>query len=58
MAKVLKKKAAPFFVNARATLFRDNRAALDELISKSAEFKSESPKARFILMDVYDILSK
>lgn len=58
MAKVLKKKASPFFVNARATLFRDNRAALDELISKSAEFKSESPKARFILMDVYDILSK
>lgn len=58
MAKVLKKKTAPFFVNARAALFKDNQVALDELISKSSEFNSESPKARFILMDVYEILSK
>jgi hypothetical protein len=58
MAKVLKKKSAPFFVNARATLYRDNQVALDNLIKNSSEFPSETPKTRFILMDVWDILSK
>ena len=58
MAKVLKKKSAPFFVNARATLYGDNRVALDNLIKNSADFPSETPKTRFILMDVCDILSK
>jgi len=58
MAKVLKKKPSPFFVNARATLYRDNQVALDTLIKHSSEFPSETPKTRFILMDIWDILSK
>jgi len=57
MAKVLKKKYGQFFVNARATLYRDNAAALEQLIAHSDEFPSESPKTRFILMDIRDILA-
>jgi hypothetical protein len=56
MAKVLKKKYGQFFVNARATLYRDNGEALERLIAHSEEFPSETPKTRFILMDIRDIL--
>jgi hypothetical protein len=58
MAKVLKKRPGTFFVNARAMLFKDNQETMKELITNSVVFKSQSPKARFILMDVYDILLK
>lgn len=57
MSRVLKKKSAPFFVAARATLYRNSAAALDELLQKREQFPSLSPKARFILMDVKDNLS-
>ena len=58
MAKVLKKKTSTFFVNARATLYHDNQNTLNNLIQNSDNFPSETPKARFILMDIWDILSK
>lgn len=58
MTKVLKKKSSTFFINARATLYRNNQAALDNLIKNVADFPSETPKTRFILMDVCDVLSK
>ena len=58
MAKVLKKKSGQFFVNARATLYKENQAAFDRLISNQAEFPSETNKTRFILMDIRDILAE
>jgi hypothetical protein len=58
MAKVLKKKNGQFFVNARATLYKENQVAFDRLISNQAEFPSETNKTRFILMDIRDILAE
>ena len=58
IAKVLKKKTGLFFVNARVTLYQDNKDALENLIKNQSEFPSETSKTRFILMDVLDILVK
>ena len=56
MAKVLKKKPGTFFVKARQTLLASNEKNINDLITNSANYISESAKTRFILMDVYDIL--
>lgn len=58
MAKVLKKKRGAFFVKARATLLETNGAVMKTMIDSQAEYVSQSQKARFILMDVYDILKE
>jgi hypothetical protein len=54
MSKVLKKRVTPFFSNARSTLLESCGATLNTCISVKCE--SISPKSRFLLMDVKDIL--
>jgi len=54
MSKVLKKRVTPFFSNARSTLLEKCGETLDLCISTKGE--SISPKSRFLLMDVKDIL--
>jgi len=58
MAKVLKKKKGAFFVKARATILETNEGIIKSMIENQAEYVSQSQKARFILMDVYDILKE
>jgi hypothetical protein len=57
MSRVLKKRGAPFFIQARGILLRNSAAALEELHQNREKYVSLSPKARFILMDVKDNLS-
>ena len=54
MSKVLKKRITPFFINARSTLLGTCGETLNFCISTKCE--SISPKSRFLLMDVKDIL--
>lgn len=54
MSKVLKKRVTPFFCNARSTLLETSGEILSFCISTKCE--SISPKTRFLLMDVKDIL--
>lgn len=58
MSRVLKDKPSPFFRSARDKLFNQNKEALDNLINiRDGTYPSLSPKARFLLMDIRDILS-
>lgn len=57
ISKVLKKKMAPFFIEARASLLRISKDMMEELQVHKESYPSLSPKARFILMDVRDNLS-
>ena len=54
MTKVLKKKASPFFCQARSTLLTGCGEVLEWCIHTKCE--SISPKSRFLLMDIKDIL--
>jgi hypothetical protein len=54
MSKVLKKRVTPFFSNARSTLLETCGETLQFCISTKSD--SISPKSRFLLMDVKDIL--
>jgi hypothetical protein len=57
MSRVLKDKHAEFFVTARNKLFAQNKSIIDNLINiRDATYPSLSPKARFLLMDIRDIL--
>ena len=56
MAKVLKKRPGNFFGRARQVLLTNNLKSLEELTGNQATFPSMTVKARFILMDVIDIL--
>jgi hypothetical protein len=58
MAKVLKKKKEVFFVNARKTLCEANDSIIQTMITKRENYISLSQKARFMLMDVNDILKE
>ena len=57
MSRVMKDKHSPFFRNIRSSIFQENKETLNLLISlKDGTFMSLSPKSRFLLMDVQDIL--
>jgi hypothetical protein len=57
MSKVMKDKSSDFFCKTRTRLFLDNKEILDNLINiRDGTYPSLSPKARFLLMDVRDIL--
>jgi hypothetical protein len=58
MTRVLKDKSSEFFSNARSKLFNQNKDYIDSLINiRDGTYPSLSPKARFLLMDIRDILS-
>lgn len=58
MSRVMKDKTTPFFQNARSKLYTQNKDILDSLINvRDSTYPSISPKARFLLMDILDILS-
>lgn len=56
MAKVLKKRPGHFFGRARQVLLTNNMKSLEDITTNHASFPSMTVKARFILMDVIDIL--
>lgn len=57
MSRVMKDKQTPFFRRIRSSIFEQNKEALGLLITiKDGTFVSLSSKARFLLMDVQDIL--
>ena len=58
MSRVMKDKSSTFFCNVRNRLFHQNKEILDNLINiRNGTYPSLSPKARFLLMDIRDILS-
>jgi hypothetical protein len=57
MSKVMKDKHSPFFHNMRQKIFEQDKTLLNTLITlKDGTFVSLTPKSRFLLMDVQDIL--
>jgi hypothetical protein len=59
MSRVLKEKNSEFFCGTRAKLMNENKELLDTLINlRDSTYPSLSPKSRFLLMDIQDILSK
>lgn len=57
MSRVLKTSSSQFFVTIRRKIFLENRILLDTLINlRDATYPSLSPKSRFLLMDIQDIL--
>jgi hypothetical protein len=57
MARVTKGKSSDFFCLARNKLFLQNKDIIDSLINiRDGTYPSLSPKARFLLMDIRDIL--
>jgi hypothetical protein len=57
MSRVMKEKNTDFFVNTRSRLYSQNKEILTSLICvRDSTFQSLSPKSRFLLMDVQDIL--
>jgi hypothetical protein len=57
MSRVMVGKSSSFFCSARNKLFLQNKETLDNLINiRDGTFPSLSPKARFLLMDIRDIL--
>jgi hypothetical protein len=58
MSRVLKKKSSPFFATARTSLLNITKSSIDTIISQKDSFPSLSSKARFILMDFKDNLTK
>ena len=58
MSRVLKDKPSEFFCSARNKLFIQNKDLLDNLINiRDGTYPSLSPKSRFLLMDIRDILN-
>jgi hypothetical protein len=57
MSRVLKISSSQFFVTIRRKIFLENQVLLDILINlRDATYPSLSPKSRFLLMDIQDIL--
>jgi hypothetical protein len=57
MSRVMKGKSSDFFCTARNKLFNQNKELVDNLINiRDKTYPSLSPKARFLLMDIRDIL--
>jgi thiol-disulfide isomerase/thioredoxin len=58
MSKVMKDKPSTFFCTARSKLFQQNKEIIDNLINiRDGTYPSLSPKARFLLMDIRDIIN-
>lgn len=58
MSRVMKDKRSDFFCTARSKLFIQNKETIDNLINiRDGTYPSLSPKARFLLMDIRDILN-
>jgi hypothetical protein len=58
MSRVMKDKPSEFFCCARNKLFLQNKETIDILIHvRDGTYPSLSPKARFLLMDIHDILN-
>jgi hypothetical protein len=58
MSRVMKGKSSDFFCTVRNKLFLQNKEILDNLINiRDGTYPSLSPKARFLLMDIRDILN-
>lgn len=57
MSRVMKDKSTDFFSVARNKLFLQNKDTIDALINvRDGTYPSLSPKSRFLLMDIRDIL--
>jgi hypothetical protein len=57
MSRVLKSPSSQFFATIRKKIFSENRGLLDTLIHlRDQTYPSLSSKARFLLMDIHDIL--
>jgi hypothetical protein len=57
MSRVLKSSSSQFFTTIRKKIFSENRVLLDTLIHlRDKTYPSLSSKARFLLMDIHDIL--
>ena len=57
MSRVMKDKSSEFFCVSRNKLFLQNKDMIDNLINiRDGTYPSLSPKARFLLMDIRDIL--
>ena len=57
MSRVLKSPSSQFFATIRKKIFSENRTLLDTLIHlRDQTYPSLSSKARFLLMDIHDIL--
>jgi hypothetical protein len=57
MSRVLKSPSSQFFATIRKKIFSENRGLLDTLIHlRDKTYPSLSSKARFLLMDIHDIL--
>ncbi len=58
MSKVMKDKSSAFFCSARSRLYIQNKEILNNLINvRDGTYPSLSPKSRFLLMDIHDILN-
>ena len=58
MSRVMKDKSSDFFCSARNKLFLQSKDTIDNLINiRDGTYPSLSPKARFLLMDIRDILN-
>jgi hypothetical protein len=58
MSRVLKEKQSEFFRGARVRLLGENRETIQNLIHiRDSTYPSLSPKSRFLLMDIQDILT-
>jgi hypothetical protein len=57
MSRVMKDKQSPFFRSLRSKIYEQNKECLNSLITiKDGTYKSLTPKSRFLMMDVHDIL--
>lgn len=58
MSRVLKSKQSTFFLSTKTRLWSENKETIQSLIAlRDATYPSLSPKSRFLLMDIQDILS-
>lgn len=58
MSRVMKDKSSEFFCTVRNKLFNQNKELIDSHINvRDGTYPSLSPKARFLLMDIRDILN-
>ncbi len=57
MSRIMKDKYSPFFRSIRSKIYEQNKETLNTLITvKDGTFQSLTPKSRFLLMDIQDIL--
>jgi hypothetical protein len=58
MSRVLKSKQTTFFLSTKTRLWSENKEIIQSLVNlRDTTYPSLSPKSRFLLMDIQDILS-